>query len=248
MYIVSNINLHVPEYVPEVVRYGLLRQKVKGHYTSIELEFAIGIGCTITSLDGKDNFPHVFWVKDKDCIQSSKFFSKSIYQLFNVKMKPNTPEGKAYAKYIMNRIWGTLCSRLKMRPLPINKNMTSWMMFDGKCTKVFEMQSEHLATQTLITNGNVIEQIHRPVRKYSSLLPRIKPFLLARAKVGMMMRAMNEIKGDVVRVHTDCFWTTEKQDIVDTKRSYLLGTLGFEKEEYVDIDEFLKKCYTRSVR
>ncbi len=255
MFIVSNINLHVPEHVPEVVRHGLLHRKVKGHYTSVELEFAIGIGCTITSLDGKDNFPHVFWTKENACIQSSAFFKKSIDQLFAVKMRPNTPEGKAYAKYIMNRIWGSLCAREKMKPMSIGQMKTNYMLIDGKCTKVLEMNSESLQTQKLVTNKmlggqnmNVVEQIFRPVRKYSSLLPRIKPFLLATGKVKMMMKAMSSIRGEIVRVHTDCFWTTEKQEeITGGKTRYGLGYLGFEKEEYVDIDAFLAQCYSRSI-
>jgi hypothetical protein len=142
-----------------------------------------------------------------------------------------------------------------MKPMYVGQMKTNYMLIDGKCTKVLEMNSESLQTQKLVTNKmlggqnmNVVEQINRPVRKYSSLLPRIKPFLLATGKVRMMMKAMSSIRGEIVRVHTDCFWTTEKQEeITHGKEKLILGYLGFEKEEYVDIDEFLKKCYTRSI-
>ena len=236
---VSNIRIDFPEDISPIDRVGLTHTKNMGYFTHYEIQYAHNIGCTFFWLDATKEI-EMYYYEEEDLIEAHQLFGDYVRELFHIKQTPNNKEEKDYAKHYMNVVWGLL-SKTKTRRVAVkefqNENNEFHMHHynDARGFNIFK--------HCQYDSDGELKTLEIEDKKPIGLLPRIKPFLLTHGRVKMMLKYNADMHfGKCVRIHTDCFWMTEKQpDIIATKERKTLGMLTYEGDMKVNIYEFKRK-------
>lgn len=233
-YMVKNVKIIFSENCTEVIKKGFTK-KVPGYYTHFEIKLAKLLGCKFTTLDNSGKVDFIYYSKEQ-CIPCNEMIGRIIKDIYEVKRSPHTKQGKFYAKIYLSKIWGKWSERKaihKMAEYQI-QNRINYLNKE----KVFDLTGLDMTECTFIYNSErVITDINRPVKRYNSFLPRIKPFLLSRARTTVMLESLS-FPGEIIRMHTDCFWITEKCALFEKDTINKMGKTGYEGFDTLDTEKF----------
>lgn len=187
--------------------YGLYRVEVSGFdrrvfrpsetntYTHYDLEFAKSQGYKMKIIDDGD--PNVIlYPTSTHTLSGKELFEPWIRRFFHFKQN-----GHKQIKKFFTVIWGALCQ----------KAVQYKTLVDGE---EFDVPTENYVSDYLDKDGNTVVVYCPFGQRYQTPLARLKPFLLARARI-MMANIMLPQIDDVIRCHTDGFYMRTKLIVPD---------------------------------
>ena len=238
--ITRNLDLGFPMeshelYSPLTLRE-MKKRKVKGHFTNYELKEALKLGALLWTTDKEPDFEVVVYPKETHCIKASEWYGWYVKDLYQIKKRPETWQGKVLAKYCLTRIWGQHCEREMKWPVKFEKRVQE---LDGESVLSLNMD-DFLNGNFVMNSEKEIVAINKPRNQYKGWIPRIKQFLLTFTRVEMLKQCnIFHIEGyDIIRIHTDSFWLNKKiENFVNMKgNAQDIGRLGYEGDQEVDTE------------
>lgn len=157
-------------------------------YTSIEVSYALKQGYEVTLIqDGKPNL--LFYARNK-CVTGSQIFKRFIEYMYALK-----EDDVVHAKDIITHIWGALTEVKKKYRHTKDGHYSETDTIKTLSTQLLEIGGDHLITYADIEDYYVHDWA------------RLKPFLLATARVSMY-KFIGKNAESVKRVHTDSIYSS----------------------------------------
>lgn len=176
----------------------------KKYYTHFDLMTAKELGFKIQMI--QDDKSNVLLYPGETRISGSHMFSKYTDFLFPLKQSKNEELSKL-SKNLLNVIWGKLCEKNKFKLFyDVNKNGDK------------EIPSDHEIYSISKNENNIIVK-HGPKNKiFETNFARLEPFILARGR-RMISKIMEPHIDEIVRVHTDGFFSKTRLNFKKTSQS-----------------------------